>query len=984
MTPVRVVLVEDEEDHAELVLAVLRSAGMAVSSERVETAEDLAAALDDPPDLVIVDCSMPRFTGPEGIEMVKARGLDVPCVVVSATVGEETAVEMMRAGAADYVMKSNLSRLPVVVERELREARERAGRREVEAAYSGLTDRLSGLLRAAGDLAVMGADRDGVLTDFSEGAERMLGYRAADVVGRADLALPLASEELEARAAALGTAPGVEALLRNARRGAESAEWTFVRRDGTSLPVAQTISPIVDDAGQVTGFVAMARDITARRLHEREQEALRHVATTVAAEPEPELIFALVAEEAARLLGGDGAGVLRFAAGGAVKQGAWAREGVAVPPLGREILLDGRTAVAMVHRTGECARVDDMHEALDERDLGAWGGLPAVRSIIACPVRAAGRVWGALWVGATSPGVFGGEDERRLARFGDLVGLAIANAEARERIVSETVAGVFRGDLDLAQTLELITSAACRALGADRVTCYVMDEDGERIAEVHTTETAPDRLGYIRRAVGRRPRDLPLARLLAQQVEPILVVEDAPAEPAVPEPVAKAMGLGAFVGVRLEHPSVQSAAGPELLGSLFVSYPRPRPFSSRDRSVVEGLAGMAAVGLATTRLQAATMRTAAEAEALAMTDPLTGLANHRAFQERLAQEVTRARRHRRSLSLALIDIDHFRRVNEEHGHEAGDQVLVELARRLQGLARDTDVIARVGGEEMAWLMPETEAIAAWQAVDRAREAVARTPLPAVGRLTVSAGVCDIAQAGTAGELLRLAEGALYWAKQHGRDVAFLYSPEVVEVLSAEERAERLQRFQSLQSIKVLARAVDAKDHSTRQHSERVAELATAIADAMGWEPERLMRLREAGLVHDVGKIGVPDRVLFKPARLTPGEYEEIIQHAAIGAEMVADVLTPEQVAWVRGHHERWDGRGYPDGVAAEEIPDGALVLALADAWDVMTSERTYHEPLGTDDALAEIRRCSGGQFSPAVVEAMERLVATGAQRAVSD
>jgi diguanylate cyclase (GGDEF)-like protein len=325
----------------------------------------------------------------------------------------------------------------------------------------------------------------------------------------------------------------------------------------------------------------------------------------------------------------------------------------------------------------------------------------------------------------------------------------------------------------------------------------------------------------------------------------------------------------------------------------------------------------------------------------------------------------------------LLDIDHFKRVNDDLGHQAGDAVIRETARRLNALTRAGDLMARVGGDEFAWLMPEAGGMEAWRAADRARELVARTTIGEVGTVSVSAGVCDLEQAGSAGELQRLAEGALYWAKQHGRDVAFLYSPKVVEELSAQERADRLQRLQALQSIRVLARAVDAKDSSTREHSERVAELAVAIGTALGWEGEALVRLREAGLVHDVGKIGVPDRILFKPGRLSHEEYEEIKQHARIGAEMVVDVLTPEQVDWVRGHHERWDGAGYPSGLKGDRIPLGAQILALADSWDVMTSVRPYHEPLSIDEALAECRRCAGGQFSQEVVDALEALVRAG-------
>jgi putative nucleotidyltransferase with HDIG domain len=208
-------------------------------------------------------------------------------------------------------------------------------------------------------------------------------------------------------------------------------------------------------------------------------------------------------------------------------------------------------------------------------------------------------------------------------------------------------------------------------------------------------------------------------------------------------------------------------------------------------------------------------------------------------------------------------------------------------------------------------------------------------------------------------------------------VAFLYSPAVVEVLSDAEQAERLARLQALQSIRVLARAVDAKDPSTRQHSERVAEIAHALALELGWSPEDAAALRDTGLVHDVGKIAIPDAILFKPDRLTEEEFDRVKTHALIGAHIVADVLSTSQVAWVRGHHERWDGGGYPDGLAGTDIPEGARILTLADSWDVMTSVRPYSDGLGIEEAVRECRRCSGTQFWPQAVEALERLVESG-------
>jgi diguanylate cyclase (GGDEF)-like protein/PAS domain S-box-containing protein len=832
-------------------------------------------------------------------------------------------------------------------------------------------------MRAARGLAVAIADADGRLVEWSDGASLMLGWGSEEAVGRHDLSLGHDPVELAEFARLSGAPDGLRALIAAADARDDTREWTFVRRDGTRLVVARSVVPIVDEEGATVGYAGLARDVTRQRRVEEEQSAIRRVALLVATDPEPPEVFARVAEEAGRLVGGESAGIVRFDGSRAVHVGAWAAKEADMMTVGEATSLDPPSTLGEVHRTGRSARMEDLHALIGPAGAASLGGLPPIRCVVASPVRVRGRLWGALWAATHEAGRLGESDEARLTRLSDLAGLAVANAEARDNVVNETLAAIFRGDLDLETTIERVVATARQASHADRATCYVHTPDGERVQSVHTTEVDPRRRSYLERARGMTRSQMPVWQLLVAQESPTMVIGDVAMDTAVPPEVARRLGAGALVGLRLEHHSVQRGGVPELLGTLFLSFRAPRLFTREERTAMESLAAMVSAALANARLHAETLESAARAQETSRRDPLTGLPNHRQFQERLSEEVSRARRHRRSLALALIDIDRFRRVNERFGHEAGDRVLVTISTLLQSEARDGDMIARIGGEEIAWLMPETESMEAWQAVDRARELVARTAIGEVGAITVSAGVCDLAQAGTAGELQRLAEGALYWAKQHGRDVAFLYSPKVVEELSAQERADRLQRLQALQSIRVLARAVDAKDTSTREHSERVAELAVAIGSALGWEGDALVRLREAGLVHDVGKIGVPDRILFKPGRLTREEYEEIKQHARIGAEMVVDVLTPEQVDWVRGHHERWDGSGYPNGLKGDRIPLGARILALADSWDVMTSERSYHEPLSTDEALAECRRCAGGQFSSEVVDALEALVRAG-------
>jgi diguanylate cyclase (GGDEF)-like protein/PAS domain S-box-containing protein len=374
------------------------------------------------------------------------------------------------------------------------------------------------------------------------------------------------------------------------------------------------------------------------------------------------------------------------------------------------------------------------------------------------------------------------------------------------------------------------------------------------------------------------------------------------------------------------------------------------------------------------RLEVRTLESLAAAEQAAAVDPLTGLANHRTFHERLAAEVDRARRTGRGVALVLMDLDHFKRVNDHHGHQTGDRVLERAARVMREQTRSGELIARVGGEEFAMLLPDADVDEALRAAERIRRAVAATDFPAVGRLTVSAGACDTAHAGDADALYRRADGALYWAKHHGRDRVVRWTPDAPEPAPARDRADRLDRRQALVSLRLLARVVDAKDPATRRHSERVGDLCAEIAEELGWSAERAAMLREAGLVHDVGKIAVPDAVLFAPRPLRPDERAVVREHPAVGARIVGEALTIEQVAWVRGHHERWDGTGYPDGLLAEECPEGARILALAEAWDVMTSERPDSTtPATPAEALAECRARAGSQFWPPAVEALARV-----------
>ncbi|HEY8102986.1 MAG TPA: HD domain-containing phosphohydrolase [Gaiellaceae bacterium] len=364
----------------------------------------------------------------------------------------------------------------------------------------------------------------------------------------------------------------------------------------------------------------------------------------------------------------------------------------------------------------------------------------------------------------------------------------------------------------------------------------------------------------------------------------------------------------------------------------------------------------------------------AQLGALATRDSLTNLPDIRAFHEQLRAEARRAQRHERALSLVLIDIDGFKRINAEHGRLAGDRALAEVARRLAATVRNGELVSRLGADRFGWILPETEGLNGWIGAERARRAVAAEPIEGVGQVTASAGVCDFEEVGSPDELLALAGVALVHAKSSGGDATFRYSVELDDGnTELEPETDR-----GISRLRALAQELDAEDPGTEGHSERVARLAEKLALSGGWTPPRAVRLAQAALLHDVGKLGIDENVLRKPGPLSSKELEQIRNHPDTGAELAVNALDEEQLGWIRYHHERWDGNGYPTGLAGELIPAGARLLALAEAWDAMTSSRVYGEALDTAAALAECKQGRNTQFAPEAVDALERLWALGA------
>ncbi|MDP9399833.1 MAG: diguanylate cyclase [Actinomycetota bacterium] len=368
-------------------------------------------------------------------------------------------------------------------------------------------------------------------------------------------------------------------------------------------------------------------------------------------------------------------------------------------------------------------------------------------------------------------------------------------------------------------------------------------------------------------------------------------------------------------------------------------------------------------------------RTTRRLAALADRDPLTGVLNHRALHERLETELVRAERDRNPVSVLVLDVDAFKPVNDRLGHAAGDAVLRALSRALVSEGRAHDVAGRIGGDEFVLVLPGATAAQARAVAPRVALALAAT---APHGVTLSAGAAEFpAHAGSAPELLELADAAMYRTKALGGDGCLVFSPAETSPRSDREAIEQARRLGLMNTIQVLAGAVDAKDGVACDHGRRVAELTALLAEAAGLGPDEVERLRTAGVLHDVGKVGVPDTILRKPGPLEPHERAAIERHSVLGEELVAGAGLPDVGRWVRHLHERVDGTGYPDGLVGAEIPFESRLLAVADALEAMTSDRPYRAALPLEAALDELEGGAGSQFDEKLVAVAVELAREG-------
>ena len=366
-------------------------------------------------------------------------------------------------------------------------------------------------------------------------------------------------------------------------------------------------------------------------------------------------------------------------------------------------------------------------------------------------------------------------------------------------------------------------------------------------------------------------------------------------------------------------------------------------------------------------------------EALAHEDPLTGLPNKRAFDTRFETELRRAAREYYPVALVVLDLDHFKQINDTWGHPVGDEALVRLAHHIEAELRAGDICGRVGGDEFVLALVRADAHSAERVLGRLDGALEDVAVgPAGERLAFSAGIAEFPRHATEREqLVRCADAALYWGKGHGRGRAAIYTPSVVGGGRGEDSEEAARLRSLLSTLQALAKAVDAKNRFTAGHSERVATYAVALARSFGFAEERLDAIRQAALLHDVGKIGIRETILTKEDALNLEEIEALQRHSELGRAMLAGAGMPEVARWVGDLHERFDGEGYPSGLAGREIPIESRILHVADALDQMARPSALRRDRPLREALAELSYCAGSRVDPEIAARAIELVQSG-------
>lgn len=356
-------------------------------------------------------------------------------------------------------------------------------------------------------------------------------------------------------------------------------------------------------------------------------------------------------------------------------------------------------------------------------------------------------------------------------------------------------------------------------------------------------------------------------------------------------------------------------------------------------------------------------------------DPLTNTYNHKYYFESINNLINEGHK---QIAVLFCDIDKFKLTNDTYGHEAGDLLLIQIAEIMKKKIKEKGMVFRYGGEEFVIIIPDINIEQALDEAEKIRKSIARNQIlqqySDYFPITISVGISSYPNYGFDAEsLIKNADTAMYYSKQNGRNQCTIYTNQLNSFF--EDCKKITNRELILDSALSLAEAVDAKDHYTGKHSKMVSKYSILIAEKLNFTEKEKNKLRIGALLHDCGKIGIPDNIINKPDKLSDDEYTIIKNHTILGTNIIKHITNDEKIIHcVRSHHERWDGKGYPDGLSGNSIDIFARIVCIADVYHSMTSDRAYREALTQERVIEEFIKGKGTQFDPNLVDIVVKMI----------